>query len=329
MNKILPLLVVLLCACTRVTHLEETTDFTREAYSPRYATGFRLYSLPDDTTRLALEVYRPDTMRIAIPRGGFRSLLCMSSTYVGALTELGTDSVIVAASCKDNIVNSAVKQRAAEAGYDGAMNYEAILSVKPDLALIYGIGGRSPIEAKLEELSIPYVYVNDFEEQSPLGRAEWIVALGALTGIDGKTKFGEITKAYVPAGGETAVMINAPYSGSWFIPGKGNYMSKLISDAGGRLIVEQEAGAESGTIDLEEALPALSEATIWLNPGQAATLAEARRFVPKGKFTAAVWNQTPDFYESGASHPDLVVEELKMIFKATAPDSLRYFRRLR
>lgn len=312
-----------------MVRIEEASDFTKEAYSPRYATGFRLYSLPEDTTHLALEVYRPDTMRISIPRGGYRSLLCMSSTYVGALSVLGTDSMIVAASSKEYIVNKSVKTRAAEAGYEGAMDYEAILAAKPDIALIYGIGGRSSIEGKLEELSIPFVYINDFEEQDPLGRAEWIVALGALTGTDGKPIFTDIEKAYIPSVGDKRVMINAPYSGNWFIPGKGNYISKLISDAGGRICVNQASGAQSTPVDLEEALPALASAQIWLNPGQVNTLAEAQRLVPKGKFKADVWNQTPDFYESGASRPDLVLEELKQIFNGTASDSMRYFTRLR
>ncbi len=321
--------MLIMCACTRTINLTDTSAYTDEVYVPEYAGGFKVYSLPDDSTSLALEVYRPDTMRIAIPRGGYRSLMCMSSTYVGGLTALGADSLIVAVSGKDYLNNQTVKAKAAEAGYEGAMDYEAILAAKPDIALIYGIAGRSPIEDKLKELSIPIVYINDFEEQNPLGRAEWMVALGALAGIDGRARFTEIKKAYTPVGGETTVMINAPYSGNWFIPGRENYMSKLIADAGGQICVNQVSGTQSITIDLEKALPALASAQIWLNPGQVNTMAEAQRLVPKGKFNAAVWNQTSDFYESGASRPDLVLDELKQIFKGTAADSLRYFTRLR
>ncbi|MCM1310812.1 MAG: ABC transporter substrate-binding protein [Bacteroides sp.] len=330
MNKyclLIPLLA--LCGCKNTPHCADAADFTQTVYEPEYATGFKIYSLPNDFGRQAVEIYRPDTMRIVVPEGGFKSVMCMSSTYVGALSQLGADSMIVAVSNRDYIVNPYVSHHAAEAGYEGAMDYEAILAAKPEVAMIYGIGGHSPIEAKLKELNIPYVYINDFEEQNPLGRAEWMVAIGALVGKDAAANFDAVKAAYCPTSGETMVMINAPYSGNWFIPGRDNYMSKLITDAGGKLSASQQAGAESTVIDLEEAIPALNNSQVWLNPGQAGSLADAQRLIPKARINAEVWNQTSDFYESGASRPDLVLDELKMIFSGTESDSLRYFVRLK
>lgn len=331
MNKLIIslFLVIGITACTRTVLIKSADDYTREIYTPRYANGFRIYSIPSDSSQLALEVYRPDTMRIAIPIGGFRSLLCMSSTYVGNLSYLGADSLIVAVSCRDYLNDTIVKNRAVEIGYEGAIDYEAILSVKPDIALIYGIGGHSSIEGRLEELSIPYVYINDFEEQNPLGRAEWMVALGALTGTDRQHCFSEIVDNYRPAEGNVSVMLNAPYSGAWFIPGRANYISRLISDAGGKICVNQQSGAESTTIDLEEAIPALAGAEIWLNPGQVSDLAAVKNLVPKAKVNAKVWNQTSDFFEYGAARPDLVLNELQQIFQGSASDSLRFFTRLK
>lgn len=328
-SALLLLLPLIFTACTRVVKINEAADYTTVAYTPNHATGFELRSLPGDSSMMMLEVYRPDTMRIVIPRGGFGSLLCMSSTYVGALSTLGTADRIVAVSGRDYLTDSDVKARAVEVGYEGAMNYEALLAAKPDIALIYGIGGQSALAAKLEELSVPYVYINDFKEQDPLGRAEWMVALGALTGVDGRARFTEIAGNYQPTAGSVPVMLNAPYGGTWFIPGKENYMSKLISDAGATIVAPQADGSDSGTIDLEEALPALAEASIWLNPGQVTSLAQVKDLVPKAKFNGSVWNQTPDFYESGTARPDLVVKELQSIVNATAPDSMRYFIRLK
>lgn len=331
MNKYtLLVLSLLLVSCTRIVRLNETSSaYTDVTYRPRYATGFTVKSLPGDSTMRMLEVYRPDTMRIVIPRGGFGSFLCMSSTYVGALTEIGEGDKIVAVSNRDYLTDEAVKARTVDVGYDGAMDYEAVLGAKPEVALIYGIGGKSPIEPKLEELSLPYIYINDFEEQNPLGRAEWMVALGVLAGNDCRIKFNKIASDYHPVEDSVPVMINAPYGGVWFIPAKDNYMSKLIADAGARISVAQANGVESFSIDIEEALPALSGARLWLNPGQAKSMADVRRMVPKVRFSGAVWNQTPEFYESGAIRPDRVVKELQSIVGGEAPDSLRYFVRLR
>ncbi len=328
--KHLILTALIMCGCTRFVAIDKPDDFNRTAYEPAYATGFRLLANDRDSTLLALEVYRPDTMRIAIPRGGFSRLMCMSSTYVGALSTLSADSAIVAVSCKQYLTNRNVANRAAEVGYEGAMDYESILAAKPELALIYGIGGKSPLAAKLDELSIPYIYIADFEEQSPLGRAEWLIALGALTGIDATETFSQIADAYKPAdSNNSTVMVNGPYSGNWFVPGSENYMSQLLHDAGARLNVGQPEGYESRPIDLEVALPALEGADFWLFPGQVETLAQTQQLVPKARFSGEVWNQTGDFYETGASRPDLVIGELKQIFSHQAPDSLRYFFRLK
>lgn len=332
MKKFIPALLLLLLTvgCTRIVKLNDTAQYTVDRYVPQYASGFRLKSRPADTASVMLEVYRPDTMRIIIPRGGFRSIMCLSSTYVGALAELGESGRISAVSAKEFITDPTVRAHAADVGYDGAMNYEAMLAAKPDIALIYGIGGPSPIAPKLDELAVPYIYINDFEEQDPLGRAEWSVALGALAGRDNAAaRFSRIAEAYRPVAGSVPVMINAPYSGAWFIPGSDNYMIRLLHDAGARLTAPAHDGVDSKPIDIEEALPALKNADIWLFPGQAASIAQLGQMVPKARFDGPVWNQTPDFYESGASRPDLVLKELQAIVKGESPDSTRYFIRLK
>lgn len=62
------------------------------------------------------------------------------------------------------------------------MNYELLLGLKPDVVLLYGIGdAQTAVTDKLKELFIPYMYVGEYLEESPLGKAEWLVALSELT----------------------------------------------------------------------------------------------------------------------------------------------------
>lgn len=318
----IPLILLIAASCTPERKEADTSAYTHEIYTPEYAGGFALKSLPDDTTMLALEVYKPDTTRIIIPQGGFGKVACMSSTYVGMLAEAGSAERIAGVSNVSHVTNPAVRNSAVEIGYEGAMDYEALIASGAELTLIYGIGGETPVAAKLEELGLPYVYISDFEEQDPLGRAEWLVALGALTGKDMAARFREIAAAYEPAEGNTPVMLNAPYGGAWFIPGKEGYMSRLVSDAGGEITVRQPSGVQSQPVDMEDAIPALERAEIWLNPGTSAEVAHAR-------FRGKAWNQRPDFFESGAVRPDKVLSELKLIFKGCEADTLHYFQRLR
>lgn len=329
MKRLAIILVSLCCiACVRVDRQPEFEEFDEVYYQPQHASGFRLLSADE---RLMLEVYSPDTARIVIPKDGFKRVVCMSSTYVAHLEAADRLDRLVGASSPQYISSERVRKMSVpDVGYDGAMNYEQLLAVKPELVMLYGIGGPSPIVSKLDELDVPYVYLSDFEEQTPLGRAEWVIATGALVGMDMRPMFKTVEEAYKPVSDSVRVMINAPYSGSWFIPGRDGYMAKLLSDSGARLMVEEPEGVESRPIDSEKALLALSKAGVWLCPGASTSLSELRAAVPKARFSGDVWNQTPRFYEDGSIRPDSVLGELKMIMKGTAPaDNLRYFYRLR
>lgn len=336
MKKYLLIVVVCLFAgCTRMVKLEQKhspAEFTSVFYKPSCAGGFKIFALPpDDSALLMLEVYHPDTARVMIPRDGFKRVVAMSSTYAAHLEAADRLDRLVGVSSPQYISSEAVKELdLPDVGHDGAMNYEQLLAVKPELVMLYGVGGPSPIVGKLEELGIPYVYLSDFEEQTPLGRAEWLVASGALVGADMRDEFARIKQAYKPVEDSVAVMINAPYGGTWFLPGRDGYMSRLIADAGGYIVATQQSGSSSVPIDYEPALVALSRADLWLCPGASTSLKELEVAVPKARFSGAVWNQLPRFYEDGAMRPDSVLGELKMIMAGSAPtDSLRYFYRLK
>ncbi|MFU7517804.1 hypothetical protein AB4668_18630, partial [Clostridium sp. HCS.1] len=85
-----------------------------------------------------------------------------------------------------------------DVGYDGNFNYEMILAADPDIVLLYGVNGASSMEHKLKELNIPYMYVGDYLEESPLGKAEWMVALSEITGdrATGVQQFSELPIRY-------------------------------------------------------------------------------------------------------------------------------------
>ena len=83
-------------------------------------------------------------------------------------------------------------------GYEGNINYELLLSLDPDLVLLFGVNGASAMESKLKELGIPFMYVGDYLEESPLGKAEWLVALSEVVGkrAKGEKVFADIPIRY-------------------------------------------------------------------------------------------------------------------------------------
>lgn len=44
------------------------------------------------------------------------------------------------------------------------------------------------MEVKLRELGIPYTYIGEYVESSPLGKAEWVVAIAEIAGCRAEEK---------------------------------------------------------------------------------------------------------------------------------------------
>ena len=57
-----------------------------------------------------------------------------------------------------------------------------LLSLDPDLVQLYGVNGTNSMEDKLKELDIPFLYVTDYLEESPLGKAESLLTLSEVIG---------------------------------------------------------------------------------------------------------------------------------------------------
>lgn len=255
----------------------------------------------------------------------------------------------------DYITNENIRQRRdsiGDVGYEGNINYELLLSLDPDIVLLYGVSGASSMEGKLRELGIPYMYVGDYVEQSPLGKAEWLVALSEIVGRrdTGEKVFAEIPVSYNALRDKVAaarlekpsVMLNTPYNDSWFMPWMQSYTVRLISDAGAAFVYDKNNGTASVPVDTEEAYLLASKADYWIDLGIAASLDDVRRMVPK--FTdipvfvrGNIYNNnrrtTPaggnDYYESAVVHPDIVLRDLVKIFHPElVEDDFVYYHKL-
>ena len=71
-------------------------------------------------------------------------------------------------------------------GYEPDVDYERIVALAPDLVLLYGVTGPSGMESKLRELGIPYAYVGEYVESSPLGKAEWMDGTAVLSLLENR-----------------------------------------------------------------------------------------------------------------------------------------------
>lgn len=303
-----------------------------------------------------------DTLIVSEPVDNF---ICMSTSHVACLSEIGADSLITAVSGLKYTADPDIRKRQSEPGtrpvfdigYEASLDYERIISLNPDLIVTYTVSSAEPpYLSKLRSLGMKVLVLHDHMENHPLARAEYIRLFGALTGRSEKADsvFNEISERYeflegqVSASEPKKVLINIPYADAWYIPGEDNYMSQLIKDAGGEVLGAVEGRSASSMISLEEAWKLSQDADLWLNPGHCDTrkeLASVHQLFPSfGPLSKGlpVYNNTlrtvpeggNDFFESGAVRPDLILSDLIYIMSAEdahesqADTSLNYFRQL-
>lgn len=335
------------------------TDRSRRVYDTRHGASFAVDSTSDG--RVVITTFSPwqgasgDTIAYSAAHAA-RRIVAMSSTHVAMLEALGAGETIVGVSGKGFITSPAVQARGesiVDVGYDGNVNYELLAAARPDLVLLYGVNGPSPVEARLRELGIGYMYVGDYLEQSPLAKLEWIVAIGAATGkleraiaiADSTAREYETIRdeaARRIGGRRPTVVMNMPYNDNWFMPSASNYASMLVRDAGGTPVYDRDTGNTSAVVSMEEAVMMVSKADVWLNPGNARSIRDVVEAVPHAADAPAVasgrvYNNTArstagggnDFFESGIVHPDIILRDLTRILNPDgARGELYYYKRL-
>ncbi|WP_295912599.1 ABC transporter substrate-binding protein [uncultured Alistipes sp.] len=369
--------IVLLVACNLGSTIS-LEDFDMPVYTPSYASGFEVVGAEGRQSTI-LRVFNPwqgaentqTTLFIArngekapaefagqVVEAGARRIVCLSSTYVAMLDALAQADRVVGVSGRNYISNQYVTthpEAVADIGFDGNIDYEVLLAQQPDLVLLFGVSGASGMESKLLEMGIPFCYIGEYLEESPLGKAEWLVAVAEITDSreKGEAVFGPIPERYDALRAKVAaatsknpnVMINTPYAGSWFMASTESYVARLIADAGGDYIYKKNTSNRSLPIDLEEAYLLTSAADIWLNAGSASSLGELKAQYPKFAATrcvrsGAVYNcnkrMNPaggnDYWESGVAQPDVVLHDLIAIMRpevlAADDRELYYYQRL-
>lgn len=371
----LTLLLLLSDSCSN-SGKTQTEDFNLCLYVPEYASGFEIKGV-DERKSTLITIHNPwqgadnITTQLLIARekesvpkefdgqilnGDAQRLVVMSSTHIAMIDAVDAIDRVVGVSCIDYISNPFIqthRNSVGDVGYENNINYELLLSLEPDIVLLYGVNGANPMEGKLKELAIPYIYIGDYLEESPLGKAEWMIVVSEVMGKrkEAEKYFSDIPLRYnalkkmvsESTSIRPSVMLNIPYGDSWFMPSVENYAVRLITDAGGRYIYSQNTGNSSVVIDTEEAYVLTSKADMWLNTGRANTLEELRAACPKFTDTQCfrngnVYNNTlrsnpaggNDYYESAIVHPDIVLRDLIKVFHPELiEDNFVYYKQLK
>ncbi len=271
-----------------------------------------------------------------------RRVICLSTTHLAYLDVLGESNSVVGISGSQYISNPEIRSRmergeVPDVGYGQNLNYELMVSLKPDLVMVYGIGSEvTSYTRKLEELGIPVVMVAEYLEESPLGKTEWIKFIGTLFEKEEtaneyfwkvEKEYNRLKKIAADRDDKPDVLVGSPYKENWWVPGGNSYLANLIADAGGNYIGAQNSSRESYVISFENALAWGIEADFWINMGNLSSkneiLAADQRFknlrvFNKGKMYNNIKRLGShggnDFWESGTVNPHLILRDMISIF---------------
>ena len=274
-----------------------------------------------------------------IVKGEAMRIAAMSSSHIAMLDLIGGTPRVKAVSGMRFISDNYIREHEdsiADIGSEADADFEKLVAARPDIVLLYGINSSSLMENRLKSLGIPFVYIGEYIEKSPLGRAEWVVAIAEITGCreKGEAVFRQIENRYLTLKGRVgdpqkrpSVMLNVPYGETWFMASSGSSMAALLRDAGAEYVYSENSTNRTLPIDIEKALVLASGADFWLNVGNFRTIREITDAYPEFKGIGAITGERVyncdkrltegggnDFWESGQARPDLVLEDLIRIF---------------
>lgn len=271
-----------------------------------------------------------------------KKVICMSSSYISFIEATGNVEKIAGISgagfITNSIINKGVEQeRIVDVGYDNGINYEVLASLNADVAFVYGVSGdNSAVIGKMKELGLKVIYIGDYMENNPLGKAEWVVFFGELfdsrqvaeqifTQIE--TEYNHLKEIASQETDKPKVMFNSPWMDTWFLPSDNSYMIQLVNDAGGDYIAKGDSSNRSRPVSYEQAYIYLMDSDFWLCPTGSNSIDQLVNINPKVKDMdvvkrGGVYNNNlratakggSDFWESGTLRPDLILKDMIKIF---------------
>ena len=305
----------------------------------KYATGFQI---TETDTGIVVEVFQP-YQRVCIKEPLHR-LGTMSTVQVGFLYALDAMDCLVAV-CNPELIYTPVKGDEIDLGDSMKPSAERTLQAGLDALLAVNYGQYDNLEAtRLEKLGVRTIYINEWQEGTPLARAEWIRVLGALTGKlhEADSIFQNVETQYINLKSQisnlksTKIMSGNNFRGTWYVPSGKNYLAYLFKDAGADYPFYDDERETSIPLTIEETLRYFHDADVWVGAGgnNMAELAEMdeKHTWFKAYQSGRVYNWRKqikpgganNFWERGVVHPEEMLEDVIHILN-NAPDSLLHF----
>lgn len=328
-----------------------------------YYEGYKLVTVPKPyqgaTAGFTYLLVEEDT---AIPQGitydqlittPVKRLICTSTTHIPLLDYLDESNTLVGFPTTDYISSEKTRKhidagQVKDLGADNDMNIEAIAALEPDLVMAYTLSGDYGQFNKIQQMGAPVVLNAEYLEDHPLGRSEWIKFAAAFFNKEAvaDSVFNTIESKYLslrtmlsPDSLRPTIMSGVVYGDTWFLPGGENYAARLMADAGGRYLWENDSTSGFLELSFEAVYEKAHDANFWIGVANYSSLEELHNsdiryadFMAYKKGNVYTYNARKgakggsEFLELGYMRPDLILADLiKILHPGQLPGYKLYF----
>lgn len=279
-----------------------------------------------------------------------KNIVVTSTTHIPSLEMLGVEKTLVGFPNLNYISSEKVRalidaKKVKELGANQALNTEVLIDLQPDVIIGYGLDNNNPTLDNLQKNGLKVLLNGDWNEQSPLGKAEWIKFFGAVYGKQelANSLFSKIEKDYLQTleiakrgTSHPTILAGDMYEDKWYLPQGTSWGCQLLKEAQGNYLWAETTGTGSLSLSFETVLVKGKNANIWITSGQFGSLqemldanphyAQFKAFQNKNVFSFSGRKGKTGgvlYYELAPNRPDIV---LKDIVKILHPELLRGYK---
>ncbi|MFZ4105996.1 ABC transporter substrate-binding protein [Flavobacterium sp.] len=283
----------------------------------------------------------PDSLKqfltISVP---VKTIVVTSTTHIPSLEMLGVENTLVGFPNLNYISSEKVRalidgKKVKELGSNQALNTEVVIDLQPQVIIGYGIDNNNPTLDNLQKNGLKVLLNGDWNEQTPLGKAEWIKFFGALYGKQDKADkiFSKIEKDYLQtlkiaksATIHPTILAGDMFEDKWYLPQGTSWGCQLLKEAQGNYLWATTTGTGSLSLSFETVLEKGKNADFWITSGQFGSLKEMLESNPHYSQFKAFQNKNVYsfsgrkgktggvlYYELAPNRPDIVLKDIVKI----------------
>lgn len=275
-----------------------------------------------------------------------KNLAVLSATHIGMLSELNAINFISAISDVKFVYNQQVRQRVNSGtiislGDEGQISIEKLIASKTKTIVYSAFSGELSQQKQFEKLGITSIPNYDWRETTPLGKADWLLLFGYLTGKQeqAKERIARLNTLYSQRSlegkkntNEEIFLLGNQMGDYWYAPAGESYQAILLKDAGINYLYADTKGTGSLALPMEQVIKDAEKAAIWLNPGFASKVeilksnpkAAFLNVFQKGKIYCYSANMNK-FWESSTVQPNWFLRDLQTIKAGKFSNDELYF----